>query len=164
MEQHSLMLTFKWSLSSSRLKQHRLETMEDQKNKYRFMVVEAVKDLKQRHQLYWLICRPANWKAAPIAATSPAWLQILDIRMGNAGSKDDPLLNYDSFDGGKLEPTGVYSFQSGCDMRTIKRLILDRKLAPFYEGYASLSDIPKSSSASSIESQSSKIKSNSCIL
>ncbi|KAJ1974263.1 SNF1-interacting protein [Dimargaris verticillata] len=52
--------------------------------------------------------------------------------MGNTSTKAQRL---DTFDGGQFEPHGVYPEQDqDFDRRVVRRLILDRKLAPFYKG------------------------------
>ncbi|KAJ1967035.1 SNF1-interacting protein [Dimargaris xerosporica] len=52
--------------------------------------------------------------------------------MGNTSTKVQRL---DTFDGGQFEPHGVYPEQDqDFDRRVVRRLILDRKLAPFYKG------------------------------
>ncbi|KAF9930794.1 SNF1-interacting protein [Modicella reniformis] len=50
--------------------------------------------------------------------------------MGNASTKEKS----DHIDGGALLPHGVYSSPQDYDFRIVQRLILQRKLAPFYKG------------------------------
>ncbi|KAF9347233.1 SNF1-interacting protein, partial [Mortierella sp. NVP85] len=50
--------------------------------------------------------------------------------MGNTSTKEKA----DHVDGGALLPHGVYSGPQDYDFRIVQRLILQRKLAPFYKG------------------------------
>ncbi|KAF9421516.1 SNF1-interacting protein [Podila epigama] len=57
--------------------------------------------------------------------------------MGNATTKDSKT---DQVDGGGLVPTGIYSAPQDFDFRIVQRLILQRKLAPFYKGLEECDD------------------------
>ncbi|KAG0245026.1 SNF1-interacting protein, partial [Mortierella polycephala] len=50
--------------------------------------------------------------------------------MGNTSTKEKT----DSVDGGALLPHGIYTGPQDYDFRIVQRLILQRKLAPFYKG------------------------------
>lgn len=57
--------------------------------------------------------------------------------MGNASTKD---IKADQIDGGGLVPNGIYTAPQDYDFRTVQRLILQRKLAPFYKGLEECDD------------------------
>ena len=57
--------------------------------------------------------------------------------MGNASTKD---IKADQIDGGGLVPSGIYTAPQDYDFRIVQRLILQRKLAPFYKGLEDCDD------------------------
>ncbi|KAG0353845.1 SNF1-interacting protein [Podila minutissima] len=57
--------------------------------------------------------------------------------MGNASTKD---IKADQIDGGGLVPNGIYTAPQDYDFRIVQRLILQRKLAPFYKGLEDCDD------------------------
>ncbi|KAF9335610.1 SNF1-interacting protein [Podila minutissima] len=57
--------------------------------------------------------------------------------MGNASTKD---IKADQIDGGGLVPNGIYTAAQDYDFRIVQRLILQRKLAPFYKGLEDCDD------------------------
>ncbi|KAG0013862.1 SNF1-interacting protein [Podila clonocystis] len=57
--------------------------------------------------------------------------------MGNASTKD---IKADQIDGGGLVPNGIYTAPQDYDFRIVQRLILQRKLAPFYKGLEDCED------------------------
>ncbi|KAI9231690.1 MAG: hypothetical protein BYD32DRAFT_466924 [Podila humilis] len=57
--------------------------------------------------------------------------------MGNASTKD---IKADQIDGGGLVPNGIYTATQDYDFRIVQRLILQRKLAPFYKGLEECDD------------------------
>jgi hypothetical protein len=59
--------------------------------------------------------------------------------MGNSIGKDK---GEETVDGGQLMPHGVYKGPQDWDYRSVRKLIIERKLAPFYKG---LSDYDESS-------------------
>ncbi len=58
--------------------------------------------------------------------------------MGNSIGKDK---GEETVDGGQLTPHGVYKGTQDWDYRSVRKLIIERKLAPFYKG---LSDYDES--------------------
>ncbi|KAL1921882.1 uncharacterized protein VTP21DRAFT_10524 [Calcarisporiella thermophila] len=54
--------------------------------------------------------------------------------MGQSNTKDHAKPTDDTIDGGSLTPQGVYSTPQDYDVRVVRRLITERKLAPFYKG------------------------------
>jgi hypothetical protein len=58
--------------------------------------------------------------------------------MGNSIGKDK---GEETVDGGQLMPHGVYKGPQDWDFRSVRKLIIERKLAPFYKG---LSDYDES--------------------
>ncbi|KAJ1959300.1 SNF1-interacting protein [Dispira parvispora] len=83
--------------------------------------------------------------------------------MGNSHGKTHQL---DVVDGGFFEPVGVYAAEEqDFDRRVVRRLILDRKLAPFYQGAEdSEATPPTSSTANPVKSTQSAVVRNNTTL
>ncbi|KAI7819491.1 hypothetical protein BC939DRAFT_459943 [Gamsiella multidivaricata] len=79
---------------------------------------------------------PSSFPSSPLLSRQLVLVFIIALAlvhlrsMGNTTTKEKA----DHIDGGALLPHGVYSGPQDYDFRIVQRLILQRKLAPFYKG------------------------------
>ncbi|KAK9763405.1 SNF1-interacting protein [Basidiobolus ranarum] len=80
--------------------------------------------------------------------------------MGNIQTKRDASL----VDGGGFTPNGIYTAEQDFDHRVVRKLIVERKISPFYRGLAETNDIQKEQSTIGLSKRFlSNAKSASCI-